>query len=93
MITYSTPLRAFMPKLNIKGMQVFQNRALRLIGGYDRYTRVDKMHKLELNYLYFPPSFHLTVGCFCPVGLSLLLQHFQQVLWMFKLLLSPGLGS
>ena len=28
--------------------------------------------QLELIYLYFPPSFHLTVGCFCPVGLSLL---------------------
>ena len=26
--------------------------------------------------------------CFCPVGLSLLIQHFQQVLWMLKLLLS-----
>ena len=28
--------------------------------------------QLELIYLYFPPSFHLTVGSFCPVGLSLL---------------------
>ena len=28
--------------------------------------------QLELIYLYFPPSSHLTVGCFCPVGLSLL---------------------
>ena len=27
--------------------------------------------QLELIYFYFPPSFHLTVGCFCPVGLSL----------------------
>jgi hypothetical protein len=27
--------------------------------------------------------------CFCPVGLSLLI-HFQQVLWVLKLLLSPG---
>ena len=39
---------------------------------------------LELIHLYFPPSFHLTVGCFCPVGLSLLQQHFQQILWMLK---------
>ena len=31
--------------------------------------------------------------CFCPVGLSLLIQHFQQVLRALKLLLSPGLGS
>ena len=28
--------------------------------------------QLELICLYFPPSFHLIVGCFCPVGLSLL---------------------
>ena len=28
--------------------------------------------------------------CFCPVGLSLLKQHYQQVLWVLKLLLSPG---
>ena len=33
--------------------------------------------QLELIYLYFPPSFDLTVGCFWPVGLSLLQQHFQ----------------
>jgi len=46
-----------------------------------------------LFYLYFPPSFHLTVACFCPVGLSLLIQHFQQVLWVMKLLLSPGFRS
>ena len=30
--------------------------------------------------------------CFCPVGLSLLI-HFQLVLWVLKLLLSPDLGS
>ena len=46
-----------------------------------------------LFYLYFPPSFHLTVLCFCPVDLSLLIQHFQQVLWVLKLFLSPALGS
>jgi hypothetical protein len=26
--------------------------------------------QLQLIYLYFPPSFHLIVGCFCPVGLQ-----------------------
>ena len=31
--------------------------------------------------------------CFFPVGLSLLIQHFQQVLWALKFLLSPGMGS
>ena len=29
-------------------------------------------NELELIYLYFPPSFYLTVGSFCPVGFSLL---------------------
>ena len=33
--------------------------------------------QLELLYLYFPPSSHLKVVCFCPVGLSLLIQHFS----------------
>ena len=41
----------------------------------------------------FPPSFHLTVVCFCSIGLSLLIQRFHRVLWVLKLLLSPGLGS
>ena len=46
--------------------------------------------QLELIYRYFPPFFHLTVCYFCPVGLSLLIQHFPQVLWVLKLFLSPG---
>ena len=29
--------------------------------------------QLELIYLYFPPSSHLIYVCFCPVGLSLLI--------------------
>ena len=41
----------------------------------------------------FPPSSHPRVVCFFPVGLSLLIRHFQQVLRMLKFLLSPGLGS
>ena len=44
-----------------------------------------------LLYLYFPPSSHLIFLCFRPAGLSLLI-HFQQVLWVLKLLLSPDLG-
>ena len=44
-------------------------------------------------YLYFPPSLYPTFVCFFPVGLSLSLQHFQQVLWVLKLFLSPGLGG
>ena len=47
----------------------------------------------ELIYLYFPPSSHLIYVCFCPVGLSLLQQHYQHVLWVLKLVLSTGLGS
>ena len=37
-----------------------------------------------LFYFHFPLSFHITVVCFCPLGLSLLIQHFQQVLWVLK---------
>ena len=43
------------------------------------------------------PSFSTVLSsnscCLCPVGLSLLIQHFQQVLWVLKLFLFPGLGS
>ena len=48
--------------------------------------------QLELiNYFtYFSPSSHPTLVCFFPVGLLLLIQHFQQVLWVLKFLLSPG---
>ena len=45
--------------------------------------------QLELIYLYFPPSSHPIYVCFCPVGLSLVLQHYQEVLWVLKSLLSP----
>ena len=41
--------------------------------------------QLELiNYFtYFSPSSHLTLMCFFPVGIKLLI-HFQQVLWALK---------
>ena len=35
-------------------------------------NNLDKEIRLELIYLYFPPSSHLIYVCFCPVGLSLL---------------------
>ena len=41
----------------------------------------------------FPQSYHPTVVCFFPVGLSSLIRHFQQILWVLKFLLSPGLSS
>ena len=43
-------------------------------------------------FTYFSPSSHLTVVYLFPVGLSSLIRHFQQVLWLLKFLLSPGLG-
>ena len=54
-----------------------------------------RIYKLDLIYYLpiFPLSSHPTFVCFCPVGLSLLIQHFQQVLRVLKFLLSPGLGS
>ena len=39
-------------------------------------------------------GFSLQIILLVPVvGLSLLIQHFQKVLWVLKFLLSPGLGS
>ena len=37
-----------------------------------------------LFYLYLPLPFHLTVVCFCSVALTLLIQYFQQVLWVLN---------
>ena len=48
--------------------------------------------QLESIYLYFTPSSQLLYICFCPVGLPLPQQHYQQVLWVLKSLRSPGLG-
>ena len=44
-------------------------------------------------FTYFSPSSHPTLVCFFPVGLSSLIQHFQQILWVLKFLLSLGLVS
>ena len=51
--------------------------------------------KFEIIYYftYFSPSSHPTLLCFFPVGFSLLMQHFQQVLWALKFLLPPALDS
>ena len=47
--------------------------------------------QLELIYYfaYFSSLSHPRVVCFFPVGLLLLIQHFQQVLWVLKFRLSP----
>ena len=44
-------------------------------------------------FTYFPTIFPSNICYFFPVGLSLLIQHFQQTLLVLKFLLSPGLGS
>ena len=49
--------------------------------------------KLELLFYLFFHCRPIQQLCFFPVGLSLLTQHFQRVLWVLKFLLSPGLGS
>ena len=43
-MTYTSPVCAFISKSSLQCLQVVQNRALRLIGGYDWYTRINKMH-------------------------------------------------
>ena len=56
------------------------NLYYKIIDSKDMFINTLKYHvfapmgrlQLELIYLYSPPSFHLTVGCFCPVGLSVL---------------------
>ena len=41
---YAAPAWAFITKSSVRRLQAVQNQALRLIGGYDRYTRNDVMH-------------------------------------------------
>ena len=43
-MTYAAPAWAFITKSSMRRLQAVQNRALRLIGGYDRYSRNDVMH-------------------------------------------------
>ena len=51
--------------------------------------------QLELIYYftYFSSVVPSNICVFFPVALSFLIQHFQQVLWVLKFLLSPDLGS
>jgi hypothetical protein len=58
-----------------------------------KYYKACFIQKNQLFYLHFPSASDPTFVCFFPVGLSLLIQHFQGVLWVLKLPLSPGLGS
>ena len=43
-MTYAFPAWAFITKTQYKRLQVLQNRALQLIGGYDIRTSTTKMH-------------------------------------------------
>ena len=43
-MTYAAPEWAFITKSSLRHRQAVQNRALRLIGGYGRYTRNYVMH-------------------------------------------------
>ena len=56
------------------------------------FILVDRLFLVRIIYYFWPLS-HPTLVCFFPVGLLLLIQHFQQVLWVLKFLLSPDLGS
>ena len=42
-MTYASPAGAFITKSNMR-LQAVQNRALGLVGVYDRYTRFNKIH-------------------------------------------------
>jgi hypothetical protein len=43
-LTYASSAWAVITKTQFFSLQVVQNRALRVIGGYVRHTRTDKMH-------------------------------------------------
>ena len=43
-MTYATPAWAFISKTKMNSLQVVQNRALRIIGGYDWYTGTKQIH-------------------------------------------------
>ena len=43
-MTYASPAWAFISKTNMNRLQVVQNKALRIIGGYDWYTRTEQLH-------------------------------------------------
>ena len=48
-------------------------------------TMINMTVTVRINLFYIiSPSSHPTFVCFIPVGLSLLIQHFQQVLWVLK---------
>ena len=69
-MTYASPVWAFIPKTCMQRLQVVQNRTLRLIGGYDWYTRIDRMHSdLEIPKL---KSFikHLALKFYAPAKSS-----------------------
>ena len=54
------------------------------------------LHRDRINLLFYLFFNRLPIQHLCvlfPVGLSLLIQHFQQVLWVLKFLLSPGFGN
>ena len=43
-MTYTSPAWAFISKFIMSRLQVVQNRTLRIIGGYDWYTRTKQLH-------------------------------------------------
>ena len=44
LMTYASPVWAFISKTNMNRLQVVQNKAFRIIGGYDWYTRTEQLH-------------------------------------------------
>jgi hypothetical protein len=44
LMTYTSPAWAFIPKSSMNRLKAVQNRVLRIIGGYDWYTRTEQLH-------------------------------------------------
>ena len=50
-MTFAAPARCLMSKSNIHHLQIVQNKALRLIGQYDRYTRNEQLRSNNEIYI------------------------------------------
>ena len=82
----------------IKGGRMFKNRIQEGVFGpkrdesreWRRISQWETSYRINLSFYLFSHIRPIQQLCFFAVGLSSLIWHFQQVLWVLKFLLSPG---